>query len=107
MEFKNCKIIVYVPSAHAGKIRNVLAENGAGKLGKYDNCTFSTKGVGRYRALDGAKPYIGKKGMIEEVAEEKIETICLSENVKKVVLALKKVHPYEEPAIDIIPLLNE
>lgn len=107
MDFKYCKIVVFTPVTHADKIRDVLAENGAGHIGNYDSCSFSVKGIGRFRGLKGTKPFIGKTGKIEKVDEEKIETICEIKNIDKVIAAVKKVHPYEEPAIDIIPLLNQ
>jgi hypothetical protein len=107
MESKFVKIAVYVPSSHAEKVREALAIGGAGHIGKYDFCSFTTKGIGRFRALKGAKPFIGKAGKIEKVAEERIETICLKKSLKKVLAAIRAVHPYEEPAIDIFPLLNE
>jgi hypothetical protein len=104
---KYIKIVVYTPSTHAKKIREALAVSGAGNIGNYDNCTFSVKGTGRFRGLEGSKPFIGESGKIEEVEEERIETILPSENLKEVLDAVKKAHPYEEPAIDIYPLLNE
>jgi len=107
MDFKFVKIAVYVPSSHADKIREVLAESGAGRFNKYDYCSFTTKGIGRFRPLKGAKPFIGKAGKVEKVSEERIETICLKKNLKKVLEAIKKAHPYEEPAIDVFPLLRD
>jgi len=102
---KNVKIVIYTPVSHAGKIRDALAKSGAGHIGNYDACSFSAKGIGRFRPLKGAKPFIGKQGEVEEVAEERIETICPKKNIKKVLTAVKKAHPYEEPAIDVYPLL--
>lgn len=107
MDFKFVKIAVTVPVSHAEVIRKALAEGGAGHIGNYNYCSFTTKGVGRFRGLDGSKPFIGQIGKIEAVEEEKIETICPSENLDKVLTAIKAVHPYEEPAIDIYQLLNE
>ncbi len=106
MEFKFAKIAVFAPITHADKIRKVLAENSAGHIGNYDYCSFSTKGIGRFRGLKGTQPFIGKPGAIEQVEEEKIETICSIDKVKSIVEAVKKVHPYEEPAIDVFPLLK-
>jgi len=106
MQFKYAKIDVFAPTTHADKIRKVLAENGAGHVGNYDCCSFSTKGIGRFRGLEGTKPFVGEAGKIEQVEEEKIETICPIDKVKSVVEAIKKVHPYEEPAIDVFPLLK-
>lgn len=107
MEFKFVKIAVFVPTTHADKVREGLARSGAGHIGNYDCCSFSVKGIGRFRGLSDSKPFIGEVGKIEEVEEEKIETICPREKVKEVLAAIKKIHPYEEPAIDIYPLLNE
>lgn len=103
---KYVKIAVYVPESHADKIRQVLAKHGAGHIGKYDFCSFSVKGTGRFRGLKGTKPFIGKPGRIEKVKEERIETICPRSKLGKVLAALKKSHPYEKPAIDVFPLLN-
>lgn len=106
MEFKFVKIAVFTPISHVDKIRKILNDSGAGCLGKYDNCSFSTKGIGRFRGLEGSNPAIGEVGKIEEVEEEKIEVICPYEKYEKVVAAVKKAHPYEEPAIDVYPLLR-
>lgn len=98
---KFVKIVVYTPESHAEKVREALAKSGCGHIGKYDFCSFSVKGVGRFRPLKGAKPFVGKAGRIEKVAEERIETICPKAKLNAVLAAVKKVHPYEEPAIDV------
>src|SRR6478609_5665411 len=67
------KLTVYVPVADADRVRAVLAEVGAGRIGDYDNASFSTPGTGRFRPLAGANPAIGAVGRIEEVPEERIE----------------------------------
>lgn len=107
MEFKFVKIAVFVPTTHADKVRAALAESGGGHIGNYDCCSFSVRGIGRFRGLEDSKPFIGEVGKIEEVEEEKIETICPREKLDEILAAIKEVHPYEEPAIDIYPLLNE
>ncbi len=106
MELDYVKIAVFVPATHADKIRKALNDSGACKLGNYDNCSFSTKGIGRFRGLEGSNPSIGKIGEIEKVEEEKIEVLCSFEKYKEVLEAVKKAHPYEEPAIDVYPLLR-
>jgi len=106
MDFKFLKIVIYVPKTHSDNIRKALAESGAGHIGNYDYCSFTTKGTGRFRGLEGTKPFIGELGKVEEVEEERIETILESEKLEKVLEAVRKIHPYEEPAIDIYPLLN-
>lgn len=97
------KIQVFVPLTHADVVREALAAAGAGKMGNYDSCSASTRVVGRFRALTGAHPAIGEVGKLEEVEEELIETLCHKDLVKEVIVAVKKVHPYEEVPIDILP----
>lgn len=106
MESKFLKIVVFVPVTHADKVREALAISGAGHIGNYDYCSFSLKGVGRFRPLEGSQPFIGESGKVEEVEEERIETICPREKLDEVLAEIKKVHPYEEPVIDLYPLLN-
>lgn len=101
------KIVVFAPATHSDVVRKALAEAGAGHVGNYDFCSFTSGGTGRFRALDGAKPFFGEVGKIAEVAEERIEVICSLKILKKVLKSVRAVHPYEEPAIDIYPLLNE
>ncbi len=100
------KLVIYVPLSHADKMRQVLGEQNAGHLGKYDFCSFSVKGVGRFRPLKGASPTIGEVGKVEEVEEERIETVCYERDLEKILSAVRAAHPYEEPAIDVYSLLN-
>ena len=98
---KKYKIVVFVPESHAEKVREAMANAGAGKIGNYSYCTFTSKGVGRFKPLLGAKPTIGEVGRLEAVEEERIETVCAEENLNAVLSAIKDAHPYEEPAIDV------
>ncbi len=101
------KLVVFVPHSHLEKVRKAICSAGAGKIGgKYDNCTFYTFGTGTFRPLKGARPYLGRCGKLEKVSEARLETIVLKKDLKKVVTAMKKAHPYEEPAFDVYPLLN-
>lgn len=100
------KIVVTVPANDAEKLMNAIGQTEAGKQGNYDFCSFSTKGVGRFRSLEGSHPTIGEVGKLEEVDEERIEVICPKEKLSEVVTAIKTAHPYEEPAIDVYPLLD-
>ena len=99
------KLVVYVPEESADKIREVLGKMGAGKLGNYEYSSFSVKGTGRFRPLQGAKPAVGEVGEMSSAFEERIETICYQKEVWKIIEEVKKVHPYEEVAIDVYPLL--
>ncbi len=68
-------LVIYVPLSHADVVRKALAESGAGNIGNYDSCSFSAKGIGRFRPLKGANPHLGSEGRIEEVEEERIEVV--------------------------------
>lgn len=100
------KIVVYAPKESAPALRSALAASGAGEIGNYSSCSFSVEGTGRFQAEAGANPTLGEVGVWESVIEERIEAICPVEKWPAVVEHLKQVHPYEEPAIDVIPLLN-
>ena len=100
-------LIIYVPLSHAQSVRDALASAGAGKIGNYDSSSFSSRGIGRFRPLKGANPHIGSVGKIEEVEEERIEVVVPEGvDVTKIVAAVRKVHPYEEPAIHILPMAD-
>ena len=107
LDITKVKICVTIPSENVDEIRNAVCSEGAGVIGDYSFCSTLTKCIGTFKPSDDANPYIGEKNKLEFVDEEKIEVICDINIVKKVLNRLRKVHPYEEPAIDIIPLINE
>jgi len=99
------KLVLFVPEKALEKVRKAICSAGAGKIGgKYDNCTFFMKGIGTFRPLKGARPNIGKVGKLEKVKEYRLETIVPGKILKKVIVAMKRAHPYEEPAYDVYPL---
>jgi hypothetical protein len=104
MMLSNVKIVVFVPESHADRVRDAIGKVDAGKFGRYTFCSFSSKGVGRFKPQKGAHPTIGKIGKLETVNEERIEVTCTRESLERVVEAIKKVHPYEEIVIDIYPM---
>ena len=95
------KLCFYVPENATALVKNAVFEAGAGKIGNYDSCCWQTLGDGQFRPLDNSQPYIGQKGQLEIVAEYKIEMVCADEHIKAVIAALKKAHPYEEPAYEV------
>lgn len=107
IDIKKVKISVTVPPENVAEVRNAMCEAGAGIIGNYDHCSNSCKVVGTFKPNENANPYIGSKGELEFVDEEKLEVICDIEKAKAVIVALRRAHPYEEPGIDIIPLLDE
>ncbi len=101
------KITITVPIDYADAVRRALGDAGAGVLGNYSHCSFSTRGVGRFMPQDGAQPFIGAVGGYEAVEEERVEVICEQDNAKFVIAAMKAAHPYEEVAVDVVAIIEE
>jgi dinuclear metal center YbgI/SA1388 family protein len=95
------KLIIYVPQSHLNAIKQVLSELGAGKIGDYDSCSFSSEGIGSFRPLEGAKPFLGKKGKIETVSESKLEALIPWARREEILKKVRQIHPYEEMAYDL------
>ncbi|MCL7747227.1 Nif3-like dinuclear metal center hexameric protein [Halalkalibacter alkaliphilus] len=101
------KVVVFVPETHALQVREAIGNAGAGHIGNYSHCTFNSKGQGMFQPEEGTNPFIGEKGRVEVVDEVKVESIIPAHLQSKVVKALIRAHPYEEPAYDIYPLENK
>ena len=99
-------LVIFVPVTHSRAIREALVSFGAGRQGNYDSCSFSVVGVGRFRPLAGSTPTIGKVGVQEVVAEERIETDVHHEKIVQVLKAVRAAHPYEQPGIHVTPLMD-
>ena len=98
------KLVTFVPLEDAEKLRQAITAAGAGQIGDYDSCTFTTTGEGRFRPLDGANPTIGRVGEAEVVAEARIESVYPRGRRAEVIAAMLDAHPYEEPAYDVYEL---
>lgn len=98
------KLAVFVPVTHADAVREALADAGAGTIGNYSGCSFSIRGVGRFKPEAGATPHVGMVGSFEAAEEERIEVRCPREKIREIVNAMKKVHPYDEVAFDVYAL---
>ena len=100
------KLVVMVPFSHVDVVRNALFEIGAGSLGDYDSCSYSTVGEGTFRPLADANPFVGSRGAVHTEPEARVEVLLPSWLQAKAEAALRKAHPYEEPAYDFIALAN-
>ena len=99
-------IAVYVPEAHAEKVKEAMFDAGAGKIGNYAKCSFESKGLGQFLPLGGSRPFIGEIDKIEKVSELKIEMVCDKNALSFAIKAMKKTHPYETPAYYVIELVG-
>lgn len=101
------KISVFTPSDYVEKVSEAMFKQGAGIIGDYKKCGFRVSGTGTFEPEEFTNPFIGNKKSFNEVPEEKIEVIANKWNLNNILKAIYNSHPYEEPAIDIFPLLND
>ena len=107
LEVKKIKVVVMVPAENLDAVRNAVCQAGAGLIGDYSFCTVATECISTFMGNKNASPSAGHKLQLETVNEIKLEAICTPENVKAVLRAIRDVHPYEEPGIDLYPMLDE
>jgi dinuclear metal center YbgI/SA1388 family protein len=100
------KLVTFVPSSHAEKVREAIFKAGAGSIGNYDSCSFNAEGTGSFRGGEETNPHVGEKGKLHYEKEERIETIFPKHVKGRVIGALLDAHPYEEVAYDIYSLDN-
>ena len=100
----NRKLVVFVPADALDAVRDAVFAAGAGRIGEYERCSWYTEGTGTFRALPGANPAVGEVGKEERVPELRLEIVFPAERHEDVVAALRRAHPYEEPAFDVYVL---
>ncbi|WP_179997879.1 NGG1p interacting factor NIF3 [Acinetobacter sp. YH12239] len=100
------KLIYFVPESHLELTKQAVFEAGAGGIGDYEQCAWQVKGLGQFKPVNGAQPFIGQVGELEQVEEWRVETIVPEDKAIEVACALKASHPYEEPAYEFIQLLD-
>jgi hypothetical protein len=99
------KLVVFVPMEALDAVRDALFEAGAGRIGDYERCSWYTEGTGTFLGGEGSAPAIGEAGREERVPELRLETVFPAARHDEVVAALRRSHPYEEPAFDVYALL--
>ena len=101
------KVITFVPEAQADQLRNAMATGGAGIIGDYRVCSFQSPGVGTFLGGEGTHPVVGESGRLERVDEVRLEMVAEASAAALICETLRRFHPYEEPPIDLVPLVNE
>ena len=104
MQFEFCKMEIYIPATHFEALREALRNVDAGHIGSYDSCLSYSESSGCCRPLAGSHPYNGEENKLCTGKEYKVEVICRTEKVDETIRAVKRVHPYEVPVINVIPL---
>jgi dinuclear metal center YbgI/SA1388 family protein len=101
-----CKLVVFVPAEYEDKVKKALFAIGAGVIGEYSGCSFSMEGEGSFVAPDSSNPFIGERGRRNSVDETRIEMVIKRRLLDRAAYEILNIHPYEEPAFDIYPLLS-
>jgi len=100
------KLVVFVPETHMHILRDAIAQAGGGVIGNYTHCSYSSPGKGTFMPGAGAQPFLGNVGEVNEERERRFETLVPAARIDRVLRAMRDVHPYEEPAYDLVPLKN-
>ncbi|MGC4033790.1 MAG: Nif3-like dinuclear metal center hexameric protein [Tepidisphaeraceae bacterium] len=99
-----CKLVTFVPTEHVDAVAEALFAAGAGRIGDYSRCSFRSSGVGTFFGEAGTNPAVGQAGQSESVPEVRVETVVPLSKIGDVISALKRSHPYETPAFDLVTL---
>lgn len=102
--FSYCKLEIFLPSSHLSPLETALRQVDAGHIGAYDSCLSYSPVTSCWRPLAGTTPYLGTQGALSREQELKVEVTRQTERVEATVAAIRAVHPYEEPVINVIPL---
>jgi len=100
------KLSVFTPKTHRDQVLESMFAAGAGHIGNYSDCSFSSEGNGTFKPLEGANPFLGETNKQKTVSEDKIEVVVPNYLLSKVVEAIQRSHPYEEIAYDVFQLIN-
>ena len=105
MDAQYYKLEIFVPETHFRALQKALQDADAGHIGNYDSCLSYSRVTGTWRPLAGTKPFIGTEGEVSEAPELKVEVTIRAEILEVVMKAIRAVHPYEEPLINVLPLV--
>jgi len=100
------QIYFYVPKESAEQVKSAMFQEGAGRIGNYEQCAWQVEGVGQFKPMEGAHPSIGVAGALERVAEYRVEMVCEERYLKSVLQAMKSSHPYEEIAYGVYKIIT-
>ena len=96
-----------MPQEALDATRDAVFAAGAGRIGDYERCSWYTEGTGTFFGGEDTAPTLGESGREERVAELRVETVVPEGRIRDAIVALRLAHPYEEPAYDVYPLLDQ
>ncbi|MDQ8935664.1 NGG1p interacting factor NIF3 [Acinetobacter rudis] len=100
------KLVYYVPESHLEQTKTAIFTAGAGRFNGYEHCAWQVLGMGQFKPMMGAQPFIGQPGVLEKVPEWRVELVLEESCAKAVLAALKTSHPYEVPAYEFSQLIE-
>ena len=98
------KLVWFVPREALDATRAAVFAAGAGRIGKYERCSWYVAGTGTFLAGEGSDPAVGEPGREQRLAELRVESVVPDDRLERVLAALRDAHPYEEVALDVYPL---
>ena len=101
------KLVWFVPEEALDSTRSAVFEAGGGRIGDYERCSWYTAGTGTFFGADSTSPAVGESGREERIPEYRVETVVPEGRIRDAVVALRLSHPYEEPAYEVYPLLDQ
>lgn len=104
-EGEACKIVTYAPRTAVDSIRRAMSAAGAGRIGHYESCAVEIEAMGTFRGGEASDPTVGRRGRLERVEEVRLEMVCGTPSLADALTGLRTAHPYEEPPIEVHPLL--
>jgi len=105
MEPTAYKISLTIPAEYKDRLMDEVNSSMQQIYPGYDRVFSMTMTDGTWRSLEGSNPFSGRVGEISVEKELRIDFAVKADDLKKVILAIRRVHPYEEPAIDVIPMI--
>ncbi len=103
---RECKLVTFVPQEQLERVAEAVFAAGAGRIGAYEKCSFRIRGEGTFFGTESTDPVVGRKGRLERVEETRLEVVLPRALIADVTAALRRAHPYEEPAFDLYPLAS-
>jgi len=101
------KLVWFVPEEALEVTRDAVFEAGGGHIGAYERCSWYTSGTGTFLGGADTSPTLGESGREERVAELRVEAVVPEARIRDAIVALRLAHPYEEPAYDVYPLVDQ
>ena len=101
------KLVWFVPEEALHATRDAVFAAGGGRIGEYQRCSWYAAGTGTFYGGEGTSPALGESGREERVAELRVETVVPEGRIRDAIVALRLAHPYEEPAYDVYPLVDQ